>query len=77
MQNSRAFPGELLFLKGRCPYILYDRDPYSVEMLTLQCCGQDTDGLNEAMVKAIARNKVNTSLLQPLVHFAFINKCCI
>lgn len=26
--------------------------------LTLQSCGQDTEGLNEAMRKAIARNEV-------------------
>ena len=28
-------------------------------LLTLQCCGQDTDGLSEAMEKAIARSEVN------------------
>lgn len=28
-------------------------------LLTLQCCGQDTDGLHEAMEKAVARSEVN------------------
>lgn len=27
-------------------------------LLTLQCCGQDTDGLYEAMEKAVARSEV-------------------
>jgi hypothetical protein len=27
-------------------------------LLTLQCCGQDTDGLCEAMEKAVARSEV-------------------
>lgn len=30
-------------------------------LLTLQCCGQDTDGLWEAMEKAVARSEVNYS----------------
>ena len=28
-------------------------------LLTFQCCGQDTDGLYEAMEKAIARSEVS------------------
>ena len=27
-------------------------------LLTLQCCGQDTDGLIEAMEQAVARSEV-------------------
>lgn len=27
-------------------------------LLTLQCCGQDADGLYEAMEKAVARSEV-------------------
>lgn len=32
-------------------------------LLTLQCCGQDTDGLYEAMNKAVARSEVILVLL--------------
>lgn len=32
-------------------------------LLTLQCCGQDTDGLYEAMNKAVARSEVIHVLL--------------
>lgn len=32
-------------------------------LLTLQSCGQDTDGLNEAMEKAVARSEVNCMIL--------------
>lgn len=32
-------------------------------LLTLQSCGQETDGLNEAMEKAVARSEVNYLIL--------------
>jgi hypothetical protein len=40
-------------------------------LLTLQSCGQDTEGLNEAMRKAIARHEVKSFPCQlPVMLFA-------
>lgn len=38
-------------------------------LLTLQCCGQDTDGLWEAMEKAVARSEVAILLIFFLPNF--------
>lgn len=46
-------------------------------LLTLQCCGQDTDGLYGAMEKAIARSEVDwvVSMIAFVLFFvAFVNQ---
>jgi len=44
-------------------------------LLTLQCCGQDTDGLYKAMEEAIARSEVIVSQYEPFVCFFGLQFC--